>query len=251
MCTRSIEDGFNGHRPYCDSTMRVKRERQKVNFNFWSDLHLIGSQAVIKIYVIIKIYWPRSMCSQFNSIWILLLCVVLSHNHHKLSIRCPELQKRLLLLLLLCCVHRFSSCSSKSNRSLPKCFFLLRVYQILFMTSLEFIPFWYLVCDKRWWWISYFVQRRQHHFYLVFSVSPHHNSLFLFTSMVRWGICHVVIDICFKEIIKMIWYHRIELPSAAIVARIRSIWNTIFFSIDPFDSSLLLVLSFSKCSSCR
>lgn len=130
------------------------------------------------------------------------------------------------------------------------CFFLLRVYQILFMTSLEFIPFWYLVCDKKWWWISYFVQRRQHHFYLVFSVSPHHNS-FLFTSMVRWGICHVVIDICFKEIIKMIWYHRIELPSAAIVARIRSIWNTIFFSIDPFDSSLLLVLSFSKCSSCR
>lgn len=100
-----------------------ERERQKVNFNFWSDLHLIGSQAVIKIYVIIKIYWPRSMCSQFNSIWILLLCVVLSHNHHKLSIRCPELQKRLLLLLLLCCVHRFSSCSSESNRSLPKCFF--------------------------------------------------------------------------------------------------------------------------------
>lgn len=56
----------------------------------WSDLGAV-----------IKIYWPRSMCQsiQFDySIWILLLCVLPSHNHHKLQIWWPKLQKRLLLL---------------------------------------------------------------------------------------------------------------------------------------------------------
>lgn len=127
------------------------------------------------------------------------------------------------------------------------------------MTLLEFIPFWYLVSDKKWWWISYSSNKSGSSIFfgeasfvscLLFLILPRHNSILFIVLFLSYffhspprvrSICRVVMAICFKEIIKMIWYQHGIIAAAA---RIWKIWNNIFvsgltLSIFLFHSSFL------------
>lgn len=149
----------------CTPMQRQSERESQFQFLIRSS-SLIASRAVIKIYFIIKIYWaPIDVpvnSIRFGSFCCAFCCHIITINYRFGAPNCKSVY-----CYCYCCAvfipmrcHAPAEAEKATDRCRNVLFFFASSISNFFMTSLEFIPFWYLVSDNGW-WISYFVQQQQ------------------------------------------------------------------------------------------